>query len=185
MKYFLLVILTFLFTCNHYESNISNDYEVISDYINILLEEGKDLPIDSVYICDSTKYNSEFARYIKANKTLEDSVPGELFNNFVEINKSRFKFDNKFFLKLPYRLITNNEISILQEADINSKLFQNWVRAGGVKYFSRVGYNDSQNEAIFYYSAYGGPLSGIGSIVYMEKRKNSWTIKKSIFLWIS
>ena len=185
MKYSLVLILIFLFGCNHYETDISNDYKVISDYINELLDEGKDLPMDSLYICDSTKYYLEFARYIKSSKTLKDSVPWDLVKNFIETNKSRFKYDHKFYLKLPYRLITYYEIDMLQEADIDSKLFQNWVRAGGVKYFSRVGYNDDHNEAIFYYSAYAGPLSGIGSIVYMEKRRNNWSIKKSIFLWIS
>jgi hypothetical protein len=51
--------------------------------------------------------------------------------------------------------------------------------------FSRVGFDKSAGQALFYYSTLCGPLCGTGNIVLMRLEAGQWTTAAHVRLWIS
>jgi hypothetical protein len=51
--------------------------------------------------------------------------------------------------------------------------------------FSRVGFNDTVDQALVYVADVAGPLAGSGFYHLMEKKHGQWTIQQSIMVWIS
>ena len=189
LRYIITASLVLLLSCNSVETSKANDYEVVSAFINSLIKEVIDengkLPIDTLYINDSSVVFKDIQKYAENTNIEKLGISEELFKNFITLNSSRYCFSMKFDIHLHYRLISESEIDEFNNSKVKSAKFQDWVKAGGVKYISRVGFSKDYNEALFYYGGYAAPLAASGYLIHMKKDKNGWVVISENLLWVS
>ena len=125
--------------------------------------------------------------------TFNDSlnIDSTVFSNFSAINTLDYMFDNKFTGNTNQKivLLSNEERSfIFASEDINEGwelFYSHFADAEGIFYFSRIGFNDERNQAIFVYNHSYASLGGGGSAVFLEKVDGNWLIVADIGLWES
>lgn len=66
-----------------------------------------------------------------------------------------------------------------------SSFYREYPRAAGLMRISRVGIDVASNQALFYWSATQGGLSGAGYFVLMHSQQGSWKVRFSKLMWMS
>ena len=64
-------------------------------------------------------------------------------------------------------------------------LTQTYEGAHGYTVFSRVGFNDTLDQAVVYVGNVAAPLMGAGYYYLMEKKNGQWIITEQVMVWIS
>jgi hypothetical protein len=149
------------------------------------LKECKKVPIDTLYVFDSSIVLTNENEYLKNIDLTKNNISKELIDNFFNINSTAIQFKNRFNFELPYRIINENQLQTYLNAKYGSEINKRWVAAGGVKYFSRVGFSNDKTEALICYKGYGGPLAASCYLIHMKKDRKCWKIVNEIQLWIS
>jgi hypothetical protein len=108
----------------------------------------------------------------------------------IDLNKSMVNFGEQFHSEThEIILISSAELSyIFDSQDINGnweEFHNDYENSHGFIKFSRIAFNEDKTQAIFEIDSSYGSLGGDGSIVYLEKHEDVWTIIKVIMTWIS
>jgi hypothetical protein len=125
-------------------------------------------------------------------KTLDyvkSGLPGvskETLNNYLDRNDKPSQLSPNMQLGVEYVLLSADE----QQAIFNQPggwdaFYKKYPNAGGYTALSRVGFNNSLDQALIYVANMGGPLMGAGYYYLLEKKDGEWRIIEQVMVWIS
>jgi len=121
--------------------------------------------------------------YIKSGL---QSISNETINNYLERNAQPGQLSPDMDLGVDYVLLSTDELSaIMGQADGWAVLNEKYPNSNGYTVFSRVGFNNSLDQAVIYVGNMAGPLMGSGFYYLMEKKNGEWVIKEQVMVWIS
>ena len=125
----------------------------------------------------------EVKKYIQSS--FKD-VSSETIQSFVERNGQPQKLSPNMNLGVEYKLLNSDELKeITSGPNWNEVLAEKYPGSYGYVIFSRVGFNNSLNQAIVYMGRVEGPMMGSGSYYLLEKKNGEWILMDEIMVWIS
>lgn len=114
------------------------------------------------------------------------SLSDEALDNFVQRNQQSGPIASDMELDVDYILLSTEELSeITRQSNWGEVITQKYPGSYGYTMFSRVGFNNSLDQAIIYVGQMAAPLMGSGFYYLMEKKNGEWVIKEQIMAWIS
>jgi hypothetical protein len=114
------------------------------------------------------------------------SVSKETLDNYLERNAAPSRLSLNMNLGMDYILLSEDELaSITSQPNWGEVLSNKYPGSHGYTMFSRVGFNNSLDQAVIYVGNMAGPLMGSGYYYLMEKKNGEWVIKEQIMVWIS
>lgn len=120
--------------------------------------------------------------YIKSGLT---SVSKETLNDYLERNRQSSQLSADMQIGVDYVLLSQDELSTIMSQPDGWDAFYAKYSHGGYTQFSRVGFNNSLDQAVVYVGSMAGPLMGAGFYYLMEKKNGEWVIKEQVMAWIS
>lgn len=113
-------------------------------------------------------------------------VSNETINSYLARNKQPTQLSPDMQLGADYMLLSADELSkITSQSNWGEVLNEKYPNSHGYTMFSRVGFNNSLNQAVIYVGQMAGPLMGSGSYFLMEKQNGEWIMKGQVMVWIS
>jgi hypothetical protein len=76
-------------------------------------------------------------------------------------------------------------MKISSQPDWGQLLNSKFPGTHGYIIFSRVGFNNTLDQAVIYVGNVGGPLMGAGYYYLMGKQNGRWVMKEQAMAWIS
>jgi hypothetical protein len=119
----------------------------------------------------------EELRFVNRHSPFPSLAP--LVDLLVE-NVSRHRLERFFVLPAKYDLTTEAEAGLYPTAEFQKRFPGNY----GYHKFTRVGFNRSLTEAVFYTEHICG-MCGEGKYVFMRKQQGKWTILGEVSRWVS
>ena len=120
--------------------------------------------------------------YIKSGMK---SISKETIDNYLERNAKPGQLSPDMQLGADYILLGNDELSTIMKQPNGWDAFYAKYSHGGYTQFSRVGFNNTLDQAVVYVGGMAGPLMGSGYYYLMEKKNGEWVIKEQVMVWIS
>ncbi len=113
-------------------------------------------------------------------------ISNETISNFMNRNKKSSQLSPNMQLGVDYVLMSQDELhQITSESNWGDVLNEKYPGSHGYLIFSRVGFNNTLDQALIYVGEVRGPLNGNGDYYLMEKQNGQWVIKDQIMVWIS
>jgi hypothetical protein len=113
-------------------------------------------------------------------------VSNETINSYLERNAKPSRLSPDMDLGVNYVLLSEDELaSITSQPNWGEVLRQKYPGAEGYTMFSRVGFNNSLDQAVVYVGSMAGPLMGAGYYCLMSKQNGVWIMKEQVMAWIS
>lgn len=126
---------------------------------------------------------TESLDYIKSGLP---SASKETLNSFVDRNKEHTQLSPDMQLDVEYVLLSADEQqSIFTQGDGWKTFYEKYPGSGGYTSLSRVGFNDTLDQALVYIGNMAGPLMGAGFYYLLEKKNGEWQILEQVMAWIS
>lgn len=113
------------------------------------------------------------------------SVSKDTLDNYLERNAQPSQLLPDMDLGAEYVLLSGEEMSAIFSQPDGWDAFYEQYSMGGYTVFSRVGFNDTLDQAVLYVGQMAGPLMGAGYYYLMEKENGEWIMKEQIMIWIS
>ena len=114
------------------------------------------------------------------------SLSDEALDNFVQRNQQSGPLAPDMELDVDYILLSTEELSeITRQSNWGEVITQKYPGSYGYTMFSRVGFNNTLDQAVIYVGSMAAPLMGSGFYYLMEKEKGDWVIKEQVMAWIS
>lgn len=114
------------------------------------------------------------------------SLSDEALDNFVQRNQQSGPLAPDMELDVDYILLSTEELSeITRQSNWGEVITQKYPGSYGYTMFSRVGFNNTLDQAVIYVGSMAAPLMGSGFYYLMEKKNGEWVIKEQIMAWIS
>jgi len=127
----------------------------------------------------------------QVRKTVKNALPHlsrETLNSFMERNQQSSALSPDMQLNRDYVLLSQEELAeISSRGNWNEVLKDRYPNSNGYGYliFSRVGFNQSLDQAVVYVGQVAGPLMGSGHYYMLEKENGEWLIKAQAMSWVS
>ncbi len=109
--------------------------------------------------------------------------------------KETFVLANQFNLKIPYTLVTREELKTVFPIEEEGKpvdmecwnrFYKQYPESGGIVAFSRVGFNSKRDQALVYVASQSGFVGGSGWFVVLSRAAGgAWKIQKEVLVWLS
>lgn len=135
----------------------------------------------------STGLSDETPQQIIDN--LKSSLPGlsnETIDSYVARNAQPSQLLPDMQLGVDYVLLSHEELAeVSSQGNWHEVLQERYPGSNGYLIFSRVGFNNSLDQAVVYVGEVAGPLMGAGYYYLLEKQNSEWTIKEETMVWIS
>ena len=113
-------------------------------------------------------------------------ISTETLDNYLERNKQPSQLSPTMNLGVEYVLLSREDImKISSQPDWGQLMNAKFPGTHGYIIFSRVGFNNTLDQAVIYVGNVGGPLMGAGYYYLMEKQNGRWIMKQQIMAWIS
>jgi hypothetical protein len=114
------------------------------------------------------------------------SLSDEALDNFVQRNQQSGPLAPNMELDVDYILLSTEELSeITRQSNWGEVITQKYPGSYGYTMFSRVGFNNTLDQAVIYVGSMAAPLMGSGFYYLMEKENGDWVIKEQVMAWIS
>lgn len=114
------------------------------------------------------------------------SLSDEALDNFVQRNQQSGPLTPDMELDVDYILLSTEELSeITRQSNWGEVITQKYPGSYGYTIFSRVGFNNTLDQAVIYVGNMAAPLMGSGFYYLMEKENGDWVIKEQVMAWIS
>ena len=114
------------------------------------------------------------------------SLSDEALDNFVQRNQQSGPLAPGMELDVDYILLSTEELSeITRQPNWGEVITQKYPGSYGYTMFSRVGFNNTLDQAVIYVGSMAAPLMGSGFYYLMEKENGDWVIKEQVMAWIS
>lgn len=121
--------------------------------------------------------------YVKSGLS---GISNETIENYLVRNPERTKLSTDMNLGVEYKLLSTEELKkISSQPNWGEVLSETYPGSFGYTIFSRVGFNNTLDQALIYVGSVGGPMMGSGSYFLMEKQNGEWLMKEQIEVWIS
>lgn len=125
----------------------------------------------------------EMKKYIQSSIS---DISNETLNSFLERNAQPSQLSPNMKLGIEYILLSEAELKeISSQSNWGKVLNEKYPGYSGYKIFSRVGFNNTLDQAIIYVGQIWGPLAGNGTCYYLEKQNGEWVVMGEIMIWIS
>lgn len=130
--------------------------------------------------------NDDPAQSLDYIKSGLPSASKETLNSFVDRNKESTQLAPDMQLDMEYVLLSHDERqNIFTQADGWDTFYEKYPGSGGYTSLSRVGFNDTLDQAVVYAGNMAGPLMGAGFYYLLEKQGGEWRIIEQVMAWIS
>ena len=114
------------------------------------------------------------------------SLSDEALDNFVQRNQQSGPLSPGMELDVDYILLSTEELSeTTRQSNWGEVITQKYPGSYGYTMFSRVGFNNTLDQAVIYVGSMAAPLMGSGFYYLMEKENGDWVIKEQVMAWIS
>jgi len=114
------------------------------------------------------------------------SVSNEAVNSYVERNAQPSQLSPNMDLGVDYILLPMDQLAeITRQPNWGELLTEKYPGSYGYTIFSRVGFNNTLDQAVVYVGSVDGPMMGAGYYYLMEKQNGEWIIKEEVMVWIS
>jgi hypothetical protein len=164
-------------------SAVAMEQEEQAIYAFFLPQDGLALILEGTSSGISSDTPQESADYIKSSL---GNISEQTLDSFVERNQESHALSPGMDLGVDYKLLTYEELKkISSQPNWGEKLTEAYPGSHGYLIFSRVGFNNTLDQAVIYVGSVGGPLMGSGSYFLMEKQNGEWIMKDEVMSWIS
>ena len=110
----------------------------------------------------------------------------ETVNSYLTRNAQPSQLSPNMDLGVEYVLLTPEDLSkITSQPNWHEVLNEKYPGSGGYTVFSRVGFNNTLDQAVVYVSQVAGPLMGTGFYTLLEKQNGDWKLMEQVMVWIS
>lgn len=162
-------------------------YDIYSLVINEKYSSKKIVIVQATKTSIDLNYENNFYDYLIKNYQDFDT---SLVQIHEDLNENSVNFGEKFHSNTKeIILISSDELSyIFDSQDLNAdwtEFYNDYENSNGIIRFSRIALNENKTQAIFEIGHSYASLGGEGSIIYLKKKNNIWTIIKIIPTWIS
>lgn len=162
-------------------------YDIYSLVINEKYSSKKIVIVQATKTSIDLNYENNFYDYLIKNYQDFDA---SLVQIHEDLNENSVNFGKKFHSNSKeIILISSDELSyIFDSQDLNAdwkEFYNDYENSNGIIRFSRIAFNENKTQAIFEIGHSYAGLGGEGSIIYLKKKNNIWTIIKIIPTWIS
>jgi len=114
------------------------------------------------------------------------SLSKETLDNYLVRNANPSPLSLDMDLGAKYVLLSEDELhKIISQPNWGDVLTEKYPGSHGYTVFSRVGFNNSLDQAVIYVGKMAAPLMGTGDYYLMEKKNGNWVIKEQVMVWIS
>lgn len=113
-------------------------------------------------------------------------ISKETIDSYLIRNSQSNQLSPDMNLGMDYILLTAEELAeVSRQPNWHKLLNERYPNSHGYTIFSRVGFNNTLDQAIIYVGSVAGPMMGAGFYYLMEKNNGEWVIKEQINVWIS
>ncbi len=113
-------------------------------------------------------------------------VSNETVKSYIERNAQPSQLSPDMNLGVDYVLLNTEEFAkITSQPNWGEVITKTYPGSHGYTIFSRVGFNNSLDQAVIYVGSVAGPLMGSGFYYLMEKKDGEWLIMEQVLVWIS
>jgi len=157
-------------------------YEIYSFVINEIYSFEKIVIVQASKTDLSLKHSYNWDYLIENYQTLDTSLV-QIYSDLNETSVNfgeQFRSDTKDII-----LISSDELSYIFDNGGWEEFYNDYENSYGYIRFSRIAINEDNTQAIFEIDHYYGNVGGNGSIVFLEKLDDNWSIKEVIPTWIS
>lgn len=121
------------------------------------------------------------------------SLTDETIAGYESARKNEIPLHTRLDIPFKYLLISDKQLAeVFTNTNEYDKSLEQWNAfyklypdSAGYNSFSRVGYDNAQQQALVYFVNWCGQLCGTGSYVLVVKQPDGWTVKESGGMWIS
>ena len=114
------------------------------------------------------------------------NISKETVDSYLTRNAKSSQLSPDMHLGMDYKLLTTDELGkISGQPNWGELLTQKYPNSHGYTIFSRVGFNNSLDQAVIYVGNVAGPMMGSGFYYLMEKKNGEWLLKEQVMSWIS
>ena len=157
-------------------------YDIYSLVINENYSSEKIVIAQATKSSTDLNYENQFYDLLIENHQDFDT---DLVQIHADLNENPMNFGEQFHCYTKEIIvISSDELSyIFDSEDLNEdweEFHNDYENANGLVRFSMIAFNENNTQAIFETENSYGSLGGSGSIVYLEKVDNNWTIKETI-----
>ena len=130
--------------------------------------------------------------YFDENRFFEGRLPPELVADFLLKTGRPSRLEGRFHFGVPYRFVSDGE---LEEPEVSlgpipaefspTDFAQDAPPTIGILEFSRVGFNQREDQALLYVGDNRPDGSGAGMLVLLHRRGRVWTIVDTEVIWVA
>jgi hypothetical protein len=114
------------------------------------------------------------------------NISNETIDSYLARNKQPSKLSPDMNLGVGYTLLTLDELAkISSQPNWGEILAEKYPGSHGYTIFSRVGFNNTLDQAVIYVAKVAGPMMGSGSYYLLEKKDGAWLLMDQVNYWIS
>ncbi len=113
------------------------------------------------------------------------SISNETLDSYLDRNAQPSQLSPDMQLGVDYVLLSSEELSAIFREPDGWDAFHEKYSDGGYTVFSRVGFNNTLDQAVLYVGSVAAPLMGSGSYYLMEKKDGQWIMMEQVMVWIS
>ena len=109
----------------------------------------------------------------------------ETLHDYFESNRQPSQLSPEMELGVHYILLSAEELSAVMNQPDGWDAFHEKYSPSGYMQFSRVGFNNTVDQAIVYVASIPGPMMGSGNYYLLEKKAGQWSIREQVLAWVS
>ena len=113
------------------------------------------------------------------------NASNETLDNFFQRNRQSTQLAPDMQLGIHYILVSADEFSAVMDRPNGWDAFYKKYSPSGYMQFSRVGFNNTLDQAIIYVGVIPGAMMGSGNYYLLEKKDGQWIIKEQVLAWVS
>ena len=113
------------------------------------------------------------------------NASNETLDNFFQRNRQSTQLSPDMQLGIHYVLVSAEEFSAVMDKPNGWEAFYKKYSPSGYMQFSRVGFNNTLDQAIIYVGVIPGPMMGSGNYYLLEKQAGQWSIREQVLAWVS
>ena len=123
------------------------------------------------------------------NLSIETGISPKCFEEWSLINKESTSIKFKISSELDINFLSEYDIDTLFAGDTaveNWKQFNSLYKDyDGFIAISRIGYNDTKDQAVLLLEHHCGPSCGTGKFINLEKTLNKWAVQSTLTIWLA
>ncbi len=113
-------------------------------------------------------------------------ISNETINSYLARNRQPGQLSPNMHLGVDYVLLSEEELAkISSQSNWGDVLNEKYPNSHGYSMFSRVGFNNSLDQAVICMGQVAGPMMGSGYYYLMVKQNGQWIMKEQVMVWIS